>query len=68
MDVMKELQNAEFFIRPLPKETALAMAYVPYQNAGKLYSAEHGIETGTLFPELNKPFKAYQWKRGKKDE
>ncbi len=56
MDVIRELQNSEFFIRPLPKDTVIAMAYVPYQNARKLYSPEQGIQTGTIFPELNKPF------------
>ena len=56
MDIIKELQNSDFMIRPLPKDTVVAMAYVPFQNADKLYSPEHGIQTGTLFPELNKPF------------
>ncbi|MDD6488557.1 MAG: spore coat associated protein CotJA [Clostridia bacterium] len=56
MDVIRELQNSEFFVQPLPKNTVVAMAYVPYQNAKKLYSAEHGIQMGTMFPELNKPF------------
>lgn len=56
MDVIKELQNSEFFIQPLPKDTVEAMAYVPFQNASKLYSPQHAIEMGTLFPELDKPF------------
>lgn len=56
MDVLRELQNSEFFVQPLPEKTVVAMAYVPYQNARKLYSPEHGIQMGTLFPELNKPF------------
>lgn len=56
MDVIKELQNADFFITPLPKKTVVAMAYVPYQNAAQLYSPEQGIQNGTMFPELNKPF------------
>ena len=56
MDVIKEMQNSEFFISPFPKKTPVAMAYVPYQNARKLYSPEQGICTGTMFPELNKPF------------
>ncbi len=68
MDVMKELQNADFWIRPLPKDATVAMAYVPYQNAKKLYSPEHGIQMGTLFPELNKPFKAYLNKGGRDDD
>lgn len=56
MDVLKEMQQSDFMIRPFPKDTALAMAYVPFQNAGNLYSPEHGIRSGTMFPELNKPF------------
>ena len=42
MDVIRELQNSDFFIRPFPK--------------------------GTMFPELNKPFKAYKGYGGKADE
>lgn len=56
MDVIKELNNSDFFIKPLPKKTVEAMAYVPFQNAGKLYSPEQAIRMGTLFPELDKPF------------
>ncbi len=56
MDVIKEMQNSEFRIEPLPKDTTVTMAYVPYQNAEKLYSPEQAICAGTLFPELDKPF------------
>ncbi len=56
MDIIKELQNSDFFIRPVPKDMTVTMAYVPYQNADKLYSPEHAIQMGTIFPELNKPF------------
>ena len=56
MDVIKQLQNADFFIKPLPKKTVEAMAYVPFQNADRLYAPEQAIMAGTLFPELNKPF------------
>ncbi len=56
MDVIKELQNSEFFIQPIPKNATVTMAYVPFQNAKKLYSPEHGIQMGTIFPDLNKPF------------
>lgn len=57
MDIIRELQNSEFFVQPLPENPVVAMAYVPYQNPKKLYSPEHGIQTGTLFPDLDKPFK-----------
>lgn len=56
MDVIKKLQNSDFFIKPLPKKTSEAMAYIPYQNAGELYAPEHAIQAGTLFPELDMPF------------
>lgn len=58
MDVIRELENSEFFIEPIPKKVSEAMAYVPFQNAGKLYSPEQALCVGTLFPELNFPFKA----------
>ncbi len=34
----------------------LAMAYVPKQSWGELYSADTGLSRGTIFPELDKPF------------
>lgn len=64
MDVIKELQNSDYFIRPLPENAVVAMAYVPFQNAKKLYSPEHGFQSGTLFPELNKPFDPDSFKGG----
>jgi len=35
----------------------LAMAYVPWQMWRKLYDAEKGFSCGTIFEELNKPFR-----------
>ena len=43
-------------LSPLPKDTVVAMAYVPFQQFGEVYSSQEGLEAGTLFPELNKPF------------
>ena len=34
----------------------LAMSYVPFQKWRDLYSAEVGLERGTIFSELDKPF------------
>lgn len=35
----------------------LAMAYVPWQHFDKIYDdLEKAYKTGTIFPELNKPF------------
>lgn len=41
----------------LPADPALAMAYVPMQTLGETYSEETGWKNGTIFPELNKPFR-----------
>jgi len=46
----------EYGISPLPNDPVPAMAYVPFQNSDKMYSAEQGIVMGTMFPVLNKPF------------
>lgn len=40
----------------LPKNTPLAMAYVPFQQWGEVYSDDEAFNNGTLFPELNFPF------------
>ena len=39
-----------------PDATPYAMAYVPFQQLETTYPAERGLEYGTIFPELNKPF------------
>lgn len=41
---------------PFPQNTPVAMAYVPFQQFGQLYPPENGLERGTMFPELDKPF------------
>lgn len=35
----------------------IAMAYVPWQEWRNIYEAEKGLRCGTIFEELNKPFK-----------
>ncbi len=55
-DIYK-LKMPEYGISPLPKDTVPAMAYVPYQNDDKLYSADNGLAVGTMFPVLDKPFR-----------
>ena len=42
---------------PLPKDASVTMAYIPLQETLESYSAEKALEEGTLFPDLNKPFK-----------
>ncbi|MCY1714433.1 spore coat associated protein CotJA [Caproiciproducens galactitolivorans] len=41
---------------PLPAVTVVAMAYVPFQQFGTIYDPEKGLRSGTLFPDLDKPF------------
>ena len=41
----------------MPKRTSEAMAYVPFQQFDSpTYSPLQGLESGTMFPVLNKPF------------
>ena len=35
----------------------IAMAYVPWQKWRALYEVEEGFHCGTIFEELNKPFR-----------
>jgi hypothetical protein len=44
----------------MPKTFKYAYAYVPYQQFGegdKTYSPEESLEYGTVFPDLNFPYK-----------
>lgn len=34
----------------------LAMAYVPWQQFNETYEPAKALKTGTIFPELDKPF------------
>lgn len=49
-------KEREYGISPLPSNPVEAMAYIPYQNADKIYKPEHGLCSGTMFPCLDKPF------------
>ncbi len=52
--------------RPMPTPAApacenintfpIAMAYVPMQTFQTTFDLNHGLEVGTIFPELHKPF------------
>ncbi len=58
------IANRQYGIRtPLPEDPVPAMAYVPYQQQGKMYCPEQGMVNGTLFPVLNKPFLGYKEER-----
>lgn len=58
MEVMAnmESQACELNPTPLPAMPVVAMAYVPFQQFNTTYSPEKGLEMGTIFPELDKPF------------
>lgn len=58
-DLFFEAKEKEYGISPLPENTVIAMAYVPFQNAKKIYNLEQGLCSGTIFPELDKPFDLY---------
>lgn len=34
----------------------IARAYVPFQNSSKTYPLVEGLNRGTVFPELNRPY------------
>lgn len=34
----------------------VAMAYIPWQSFGQVYDPKKALMTGTIFPELDKPF------------
>ena len=66
MDYLYRMKAMEYGIAPLPENPVPAMAYVPFQNnLDKIYSPDQGINYGTMFPVLNKPFKGCG---GKKDD
>ncbi len=39
-----------------PADMPIAMAYVPWQRWRELYEPRKGLESGTIFRELDKPF------------
>ncbi|MEG0924216.1 MAG: spore coat associated protein CotJA [Anaerovoracaceae bacterium] len=39
---------------------AIAMAYVPWQRWRKTYELEKAFQTGTIFPDLDLPFRGYK--------
>lgn len=54
---LSEMIEKTYGLSRLPKDTAYAMAYVPFQQEdSEVYSADQGFSQGTMFPELNKPF------------
>lgn len=50
---------------PFPKDAALAIAYIRWQELTNVYEPEDGLMYGTIFPELNMPFYG---RRGRSDQ
>ncbi len=42
---------------PPPSPWVIAMAYVPWQEWQNLYEPDKGLRYGTIFEDLDKPFK-----------
>ena len=42
---------------PLPEETPIGMAYVPYQQWEEPYDADTAFPIGTMFPALDYPYR-----------
>ncbi len=47
----------------IPYDATVTMAYIPLQHIDSVYDAEKALDEGTLFPELNKPFKGRMVKK-----
>ncbi|WP_457944949.1 spore coat associated protein CotJA [Caproiciproducens sp. LBM24188] len=58
MDVMANMDGQACTLNPtpLPAMPVVAMAYVPFQQFSSTYTPEKGLEMGTIFPDLDKPF------------
>ncbi len=46
-------------IPQMPEEMQYAYAYVRFQKYGNVYNADEALKNGTLFPELNMPYRGY---------
>jgi hypothetical protein len=58
MEVMANMDGQACTLNPspLPAMPVVTMAYVPFQQFNTVYAPEKGLEMGTMFPELDKPF------------
>lgn len=43
-----------------PDNPALAQAYIPIQQMGKIFTPEEGLKLGTIYPELVRPYEPLQ--------
>ena len=56
MSVSADNNSAEAPMPRFPKNTPLGIAYVPFQQWSEVYTDDHALARGTLFPELDLPF------------
>lgn len=61
--MQQETRAADVRVNRMPAsdrqpEYVVAMAYVPWQHFKTTYELDKALETGTIFPELDKPFLA----------
>lgn len=63
-----DMAMKDYGIAPLPEKTVEAMAYIPYQQQkSKTYSPAQALESGTVYPVLDKPFYGGKCTGGKDD-
>lgn len=55
--ITDEIISEYFGISPLPEAVETTMAYIPFQTDTTQYRPETALKFGTLFSNLNKPFK-----------
>ncbi len=53
---MSESNTDSVDISVLPDPMVLAMSYMPMQIFKDMYDVHEGFKSGTVFPELDKPF------------
>ena len=69
MEIFEDLFNPAFLSEApqkrsaLPEDASVTMAYIPLQENLEAYSSEKALNQGTLFPELDKPFKGRMVKK-----
>ncbi len=56
VDCMSKPKESDCVVTTLPEDTAVTMAYIPFQLDKTCYSPEKALQEGTLFPTLDKPF------------
>lgn len=56
----RDMNTASFRMGMPPRRDCpgqvVGMAYVPWQQFGQVYDPKKALITGTIFPELDKPF------------